>query len=312
MADAAVMTTDGPVDPAALGLVLPHEHIFLDLTREYRGDGLLNDFDAAVGELRDFADHGGGTIIDCTTRGLSPQHVQVAEAAKAAGVLVVLGTGFYRDPYLRPEWMDPTSVKALADELISEVDDGIDGTGVRAGIIGEIGSDRGFISAAEERSFRAAGRAQVATGLGLTTHAARWPVGHAQLDLLAEEGVDPRCVIVGHCDTVPLPDYHVSIAERGAFVQFDTIRAGSKFDLECRVRWVRNLVDRGHAARILLSHDVCLASHLAVRGGSGYTLLMREFLPMLKAAGVSDEVIELITVHNPRRALLAERGTQGE
>jgi predicted metal-dependent phosphotriesterase family hydrolase len=307
---ATVMTTEGPVDASTLGLVLPHEHIFLDLTREYRGDGLLNDFDAAVGELRDFAQHGGGTIIECTTRGLTPQRDRVADAARAAGVNVVVGVGFYRDPYLRPEWMDPTSVQALADELIAEVRDGIDGTNVRAGIIGEIGSDRSYISAAEERSFRAAGRAQVATGLGLTTHAARWPVGHAQLDLLAEEGVDPRNVIVGHCDTVPIPGYHLSIAERGAYVQFDTIRAGAKFDLECRVRWVRNLVDHGHENRILLSHDVCLASHLSVRGGSGYTLLMREFLPMLKAAGVSDEVVEMITVHNPRRALLAERGSE--
>lgn len=302
-----VMTTDGPVDPEALGLVLPHEHVFVDLTREYRGDGLLNDFDAAVKELTSFKEHGGGTIVDCTTRGLSPKPALVAEAARKAGVNVILGTGFYRDPYLKSEWMDPTSVQALADGLVSDITNGFEGTAVRAGVIGEIGSDREHISAAEERSFRSAARAHVETGLAITTHAARWPVGHDQLDLLVAEGVDPRHVVIGHCDTVPIPEYHVSLAERGSYVQFDTIRVGARFDLENRVAWVQNLVGKGHEDRILLSHDVCLASHLSLRGGSGYTLLMREFLPMLRQAGISKEVIDTITVRNPRRALLAGR-----
>jgi len=301
------MTAAGAVKASELGVVLPHEHVFVDLTREYRGDGLLNDLDAAVAELTDFVDQGGGAIVDCTTRGLHPEPQRVAEAAASAGVHVILGTGYYRDPYLKSDWMDPASVRAIADRLVADATEGFEGTSLKAGIIGEIGSDREYVSAAEERSFRAAARAHLDTGLAITTHAARWPVGHAQLDILEHEGVDPRLVIVGHCDTVPLPEYHLSIAARGAYVQFDTIRSGSRFDLENRVKWVLNLIEHGHAERILLSHDVCLASHLRVRGGGGYTLLMRDFLPRLRDAGVDDELIETITVRNPQRALVAGR-----
>ncbi|WP_326822087.1 hypothetical protein OHA77_03545 [Streptosporangium sp. NBC_01639] len=302
-----VVTVTGECAAEDLGFVLPHEHLFLDLVQEYRGDGLLNDREAAVEDLRSYATAGGGALIDCSTRGLNPQPEWVAEVSRRTGVKIVMGCGFYRDPYLRPEWIDRTTVSALADELIHEVEHGFGTTGVRPGIIGEIGADREYISAAEERSFRAAARTHHATGLTITTHAARWPVGIPQLDLLAEEGVAPQRVIIGHCDTVADPDYHLEVARRGAYVQFDCIRKGPEWDLQSRVRYVLNLVENGFADRVLISHDVCLNSHLEVRGGGGYTLILREFLPRLRDAGLSDELIEQITVHNPANALVGTR-----
>src|SRR6478609_5457867 len=174
------MTVTGPVEAADLGVTLPHEHVFLDLTREYRGNGLLNDAALAESELQRYLDAGGRTLVDVTTGG-------------------------------------------LADVIVRDIEEGTDG--VRAGIIGEIGCDR-FVSALEERSFRAAARAHRRTGLTITTHAARWPVGTAQLDLLVEEGVDPSRVVIGHCDMVPDHDYHLTLARRGAWVQFDTVQSG--------------------------------------------------------------------------------------
>ncbi len=103
--------------------------------------------------------------------------------SQATGISIVMGCGHYRDPYLDRDWFDRTPVEAIADELVRDITEGVRGTGIRAGVIGEIGADRGFISAAEERSFRAAARAHLRTGLTISTHAARWPAGIAQMRL---------------------------------------------------------------------------------------------------------------------------------
>lgn len=154
-------------------------------------------------------------------------------------------------------------------------------------------------SAASERP-----RAQLRTGLAITTHAARWPVGHAQLDIFEDEGVDPRRVIVGHCDSVPDPAYHVDLAERGAYVQFDMLGIyTSEYEQAKRVRFVQNLIEAGFHDRILLSHDVCLRSMLTANGGVGYTHIPASFLPRLRTAGISEELIDGLTIHNVARAI---------
>jgi phosphotriesterase-related protein len=102
-------------------------------------------------------------------------------------------------------------------------------------------------------------------------------------------------------------EYHEALARRGAYVQFDTIRRGSEHDLDVRLAYTRNLVEKGHAQQILLSHDVCLRSHLRAHGGGGYDFLLTDFLPRLQSSGVSAEAIRVITVDNPRRALTGAR-----
>ncbi|MGN6130282.1 MAG: phosphotriesterase family protein [Nocardioidaceae bacterium] len=301
----SVMTALGPVDAGDLGVTLPHEHVFLDLVREYRGDGLLNDPELAVEELGRYVEAGGRTLVDCTSIGLGRDVAAVREVARRTGLQVVVGCGFYRDPYL-PECLDRMSVDEAAELIVRDIVEGIDGTGVRAGVIGEIGSDRRQISALEERSFRAAARAHRATGLTVSTHAARWPVGLPQLDLLAEEGVDPRRVVVGHCDMVPDPGYHLEVARRGAFVQFDTVHGESDYDTRRRVAWVRALADHGYLDRVLLSQDVCLRSDYAALGGPGYAYVVTTFTEHLRAAGFDGSDVRLLLQDNPRRALTGE------
>jgi predicted metal-dependent phosphotriesterase family hydrolase len=285
-----------------LGVVMPHEHTFIDLLREYRGEGLVNDPELVRDELIRYREAGGRTIVDCTSRGLDPQPVLTRRVAEESGVTIILGTGFYRRPYLDEEWFASRSIDEIADVLIADIRDGIDGSGVRAGIIGEVGCDR-EITPPEEKSFRAAARAHAQTGLTITTHAARWPVGLAQLDVLESEGVPADRVIIGHCDMVPDRAYHRAVAERGAWVQFDTIQPGPEYFLERRVRAITALVEAGFAQRILLSHDVCLVSNFELVGGSGYSYILREFRHRLEAAGLPQATVEAFLTTNPARAL---------
>jgi predicted metal-dependent phosphotriesterase family hydrolase len=298
-----VMSVSGPVEASELGVVLPHEHVFADLVREYRGTGLLNDEHLARLELALLRDAGGHTLVDLTLDEIGRDPAALRRVAQATGVTIIMGCGHYRDPYLNRDWFDRHAVDAVADEIVAEIEEGANGTGIRPGIIGEIGADKWYISAAEERSFRAAARAHLRTGLTISTHAARWPVGLEQARLLAEEGVDPRRVIIGHADTVPIPEYHLSLARLGCYVCFDSIGTGTDYDLSRAVDYVMALVRAGFSGQVLLSHDVFLRGHLRADGGPGYGYLLTDFLPLLIDAGLDAEEVRSFVTSNPVRAL---------
>lgn len=301
----SVESVTGAVPIDDLGVIMPHEHLFLDTMREYRGDGLVHDQRLVESEVARYAEAGGRTLVDCTTRGLQPDPARVRQVAQATDVVVVMGTGFYRHPFLDENWFDRHSVDEVADLLIRDISVGIDDTGVRAGIIGEIGCER-YITPAEERSFRAAARAHHATGLTITTHAARWPVGLPQLDLLVSEGVDPGRVIIGHCDMVPNTAYHFALAERGVFVQFDNIQGGPDYARHRTIDAIKRLVDAGYSDRVLLSQDICLVSQFAAMGGVGYGYILRTFLTELASAGVDRSALDHMVTTNPARALTGQ------
>src|SRR4051794_11386524 len=137
--------------------------------------------------------------------------------------------------------------------MVADITEGIDGTGVRAGIIGEIGAHATWVSPVEERMLRAAGRAHRRTGLTVTLHATRGPHGLDMLDILGEEGVDPRRVVVGHAQSYPVLEYHAEIARRGAYISFDRMGATNQYDLQKNLRLVRAVVDAGLTRNLVLS-----------------------------------------------------------
>jgi phosphotriesterase-related protein len=302
-----IMSVTGPVESGDLGVVLPHEHVFANLIREYRGTGLLNDEHLARHEVGLYRAAGGTTLVDLTLDEIGRDPAALRRVAEATGVTIVMGCGHYRDPYLDRGWFDRHDVGEIAEKIVEDIEEGVRGTGVRAGIIGEIGADQAYISAAEERSFRAAARAHRRTGLTISTHAARWPVGLDQLRLLAEEGVDPGRVIIGHADTVPSPDYHLALARQGCYVSFDSVGTGTPYDLQRTADYTVALVRAGFGAKVLLSHDVFLRGHLRADGGGGYGYLLTDFLPLLSAAGLDAELVRRLVSANPIAALTGER-----
>jgi predicted metal-dependent phosphotriesterase family hydrolase len=180
-------------------------------------------------------------------------------------------------------------------------------SGVRPGIIGEIGTDKPWVSPSEERVHRAAARASRRTGLAITTHAVLSDVGLAQLRIFEEEGADPARVVIGHSDSYPVLDHYLAIIERGANIEFDFLGMSftptERLGEERVIELLCDLLARGHVDRILLSQDVCHDSQLKRYGGNGYVYVVETFLPRLRAAGVSQDEINTMTVANPRRLL---------
>ena len=306
-----IQTVRGPVAPDEVGFTLPHEHtrcVLWHIPARWDYWQLTGEDEVIVPELGRFRDAGGACLVDVTLPAIGRDPRRLLRLSKATGLHVVMGCGWYRDAYYpATEDIDRRTVDELADRLVAEVTEGVDGSGVRPGIIGEIGTDKPWLTAREERVHRAVARAARRTGLAITTHAVMSDVGLAQLRVFEEEGADPTRVVIGHADSYPELAHYLALIGRGASVEFDFL--GMSFTAQERagepriIRLILELLSRGHAGHLLFSQDVCHDGQLSSFGGHGYTYLQETFLPRLVAAGVDATTLQTITVDNPRRLL---------
>jgi predicted metal-dependent phosphotriesterase family hydrolase len=306
-----IQTVTGRIAPEALGFTLPHEHTGIALWQiEHRWDywQLTVDDATVLPELAAYRAAGGASLVDLTLPGVGRDPERLRRYAEATGLNIVMGAGWYRTAYYPAEArIDRRTVDDLAEELVREFDEGVGGTGIRPGIVGEIGTDKPWLTGQEERVHRAAARAARRTGMAITTHAVMSPVGLAQLTVFEEEGLDPARVVIGHADSYPVLDHHLEIVRRGANLEFDFLGMSftpvERYGERRIVELLGELVGRGHADRILLSQDVCHDSQLKAYGGNGYVYLFETFLPRLREAGLPESAIRTMTVANPARIL---------
>ncbi|MFC5720955.1 phosphotriesterase [Streptomyces gamaensis] len=301
-----VQTVAGPLSPSAVrGPVLPHEHLALDLRRAGNREAVLDGSHVPdiAGELSLLRERFGlSLVVDQTCRGMGRDTATLGRISAGSGVAVVAATGWYCEAFHPPE-VRRTDSGRLADVMVREIVDGTGPLRIRPGLIGEIGSHGEQPSGAEARVFTAAARAAVRTGLSVATHARLGAGGLAQLGLLTGRGLAPHRVAIGHQDLLDDPVTHRRLAAEGAYVSFDTIGKSGYQDDTVRLRLLLALLDAGYAGRVLLSCDVSRRTHLSARGGTGYGHLFRTFLPRVRAAGVTDAVIDLMTRRNPLRFL---------
>lgn len=303
-----VRTVQGDVDASDVGMTLCHEHLAIDVSEVFGDPDLkLDDPDMVAEDLAEAVDLGLRTVVDVTPCATGRDPKALVRIAGLAKLHVVAAAGYHFAGFL-PSYVDSLEELALAERIRQEIEEGIEGTGIRAGVIGEVGNATGGIAEVERKVLRASGRAQRGTGACVITHTDYGRFGPEQLDLLEDGGADLSRVLVGHMDCTDDLGAHLAIAERGAFVGFDRIGAvrgvfGPYQTDEVRVESILRLLERGYASQVILSHDVCRRSRLRRNGGSGYGHIQRTFVPMLRRAGVDDATIQLLLVGNPRRLL---------
>lgn len=299
-----VQTVLGPIDPSELGLTLMHEHLHADFARAIGGKDPLDDEAIVIEELGRLVAAGGRTVVELSIPDVGRDPAALRRISAATGLHVVMGCGWYVEEAYPPE-IDRTPTRELAARLVDEIEHGVGPDRVRPGIIGEIGSRHEWVSAREERVFRAAGRAAAATGLTVSTHS----IGRAGLEHLAilrDEGADPTRVIIGHSDYRLDPGYYRAIVEAGATVEFDWIgdnRANPGWD-ERLCDAILALIRAGHLERILISTDVSRLSDLAILGGKSYGYLLETFVPRLRSRGLGDDELRTILERTPSRLLV--------
>lgn len=338
-------TVRGPVACSELGRVLPHEHLLIDLrevafdepvdergrslartpiTMEHLGwvrrhwtsslDNLHQTDEAlAAAELRLFAEAGGGTVVDATVPGIGRDPSALARLSAATGVHVVMGAGSYVEPS-HPADVRAMDADALHDRVLDEWRDGVDGTGVRPGLIGEIGCSWP-LHPRERVALQAMVAAQRSTGLPMMVHPGRDPRAAAEIiAIVSAAGLDLARLILAHLDRgiTPLEEL-VELATAGVFVELDCFGLESSFfppnarmatlsDAQ-RLDLVRGLLDAGVGEHVLLAHDICQKHRLAAFGGHGFGHLTGEILPWMHQRGFSEAETTMLFVDNPARAL---------
>ena len=316
---ATVNTVLGPVDTNDLGFTLSHEHVGTNaagLRHTYPEfidrEGMREQSIAAMQAVR--AD-GVRTVVDVSTFDLGRDVILMREVAEGSGMQIIAATGNH---LAVPRPFGDVSPDVIAELYIREIEEGIEDTGIKAGII-KVASDEGGITPPQEVVLRAAARTQKATGLPISTHT--WSperIGEHQVRILEEEGVDLDKVYIGHSNDDTDLEYLLGLLNKGVWLGLDRYPGGTRPgtpDWEQRTEVAKALMDAGFTHRIFLSHDYSVpkARHGAEvqeqrrrANPDEYNFIPRIVLPRLKELGASDADIHQITVENPRRFFAGE------
>ncbi|MFC3804195.1 phosphotriesterase [Cohnella sp. GCM10012308] len=342
----SVMTVTGKVRSDSLGWVLPHEHAFIDLRRlvpavseisrkrlaqeqvslanfgklmrnpyAVLDNAVIDDEKVVRDELLKFKKAGGTTFVDLTLRDIGRDPALLAGLSRELDIKIVAGCGYYINKS-HPGDMDRKTVEDIADELLNEIRHGMDGTDIKAGVIGEIGTSE-IIYPNEKKTLIASAIVQKETGLGLHVHTDLYATnGYEVISILTEHGAAAEKICINHIDVDLKMDYIKDLLHLGAYVEFDNF--GKEFyadrrdrsvlrgpfcrDIE-RVKAIKQLIDWGFLSKILLSNDVCLKTCLHSYGGWGYDHVLTNIIPMMKDEGITAEQIQTIMCSNPAEFL---------
>jgi phosphotriesterase-related protein len=340
-----IQTVLGAVAPSAIGVTLPHEHLLIDFKVMFSEPAAASDkgrawelvslanlgwvrqnFNANLDNLRLvdeqvaqdeillFKRAGGQTVVDPTPRMLGRDPLALARVARATGLNVVMGGGYYVDASHPPD-MDRRTLDELTREMIADVTSGVGDTGVRSGLIGEIGTTYPWTEN-ERKVLRAAIVAQRETGAPLMLHPGRHPDMPMQLaEFVGKNGGDLRRTIMCHiCRTISDVRAVIDLAQTGIWLEYDLFGLENSyypynpsFDMPNdggRMAHVLALIAAGHQDQILMSHDIAYKTSLVKYGGYGYHHLLVNVVPRLRAKGIDDLGLRRLLVENPARAFV--------
>ncbi len=338
-----IQTVLGPIFPSDLGPTTTHEHLYIDFSFMLRPaqdspsqemecaplalDNLgwirrnyysnlpnlqLMDLDTTIHEVELFRQAGGGAIVDATTIGIGRNPDSLVKISRETGVHIVMGAGYYVGA-VHPKNMLERSTEDIALQITSEITEGIGSTGVKAGIIGEIGCTWP-LTATEKKSLTASALAQRETGAAILTHPGRHPDAPEEiLDLLANADAALSRVIIGHLDrTVFEFDALLKIAKSGCYLEWDLFgNEGSHYPLAeidmpsdaQRIKLIKGVADAGYSDRIVIGQDICTKHRLVKYGGHGYGHIFENVVPKMRRRGFSEDLMRAITLDNPANIL---------
>jgi phosphotriesterase-related protein len=298
-----LFTTLGPLVKDQLGMILPHEHIFVDLrTPDQPGYAKADAADVValmVPQIEAIKAQGITALVECSTGGVGRRADMDLAVSLATDFPIVVPTGNYREPWI-PAWVATASEAELEAWMLKELTEGIDDTGVKAGWIKLSAGDDG-ITPLEARILRAAARAAKATNAVIGSHTIKGRVVLEQLDIIEAEGYTARRFISIHTQAEPDFELHKAVAARGAWIEYDNI--GWVPDEET-VPLILRALEAGLGGQLLLSHDMGWFDPAQPGGGvpRPYTHLVDSVLPKLRAAGVDEAMIVRLTQDNPFEA----------
>lgn len=282
-------------------IIYAHEHTTIDLSGVKKdSDCNLNNKDQTIEEFKELLSKGVSTIIDMTNRGIARDVQYVNEVSKKSGVKILNATGYYKEPFL-PKEVYELYENELAKIMVADIIYGIEDTGIKASVIGEIGTSLKKIEPMEEKVLQAGCKAQIETGAPIVTHTTLGKLGHEQIEIFNKFNIDLSKVILSHIDLSGDIEYMKSLLDKGINIAFDTVGKNNYQSDENRVEWLKELCSLGYSDQIVMSMDITRKSHFKENGGLGYSYLIDKFLPMLYKTEIKDEHVENMIVNNIKR-----------
>lgn len=338
-----VRTVKGDISPDTCGVTLCHEHLRIELKKIFQVPSDKNDFEKAfshvtlenlgwvranyinnldnlglyeeqlvVDEVSLFREAGGSTLVEVTPVDIGRNPVTLERIADRTGLNIVMGCGYYVFG-THPEDLRERSEESLAEEMSNDVQIGVANTGIRAGIIGEIGCSWP-LHRDERKVLTAAAQAQARVNCALTIHPGRDPNAPIEiLEIIDKAGGDITKTIMGHLDrTYHSSEALLNFAKMGAYLEFDMFGLESAYypfgDMDMpndgrRIDSLLKLIDAGFGDRILVSHDIAFKHALVKYGGFGYAHILQNAVPKMIAKGITKDQVRLILENNPSEAL---------
>lgn len=300
-----LITTLGGYAADQLGVILPHEHIFVDLgpisAESYRSADVEDVICVMSPEIEKIKQQGVTALVECTPVGVGRRADIDLAVSKATAFPVVLPTGIYREPWV-PVWAHDASESAISEWMLGELTEQIEQCGIPAAWIKVSAGDDG-ITPCESKILRAAARAGAATNAIIGSHTIRGRVVRDQLDIVETAGYTADRFIWIHTQAEPDFALHLEMAKRGAWLEYDAIGSAHMTDTTF-IDWILRLFDAGYGEKLLLSHDRGWYDPSKPGGGvpQPYTYLCEIFLPKLRLAGVDEGSIIQLTQINPFQA----------
>jgi len=336
-----VRTVLGDIPAETLGRTLVHEHLSSTLVAYWvpefapelsthkvsletlhdvrahafsvRDNLVVDDLDNAIREMGEFKAAGGASLLEVTSRGIG-RDVRALEAiSRASGINVIAGCGYYIG-ITHPVGLIERPEASIANEMLREITEGIEGTGIRAGLLGELGVGTYPMIQGERRVLRAAARVQKQTGAGMVIHSA--PGVESVLEIvgvLERAGAVMEKVVISHLDERFRDDFRMfkRVASSGIRFGFDTFGREIYYDGRRRqhpsdtqrIETVRRLLDMDLGDRIALAQDICLKHELSAFGGQGYAHVLTNIVPRMLLAGIPQPAIDQMLITTPAKIL---------
>ncbi|WP_059105577.1 phosphotriesterase family protein [Shouchella shacheensis] len=302
-----IETVRGPISTDEFGVCACHEHLHIDLSRikKSRDTALTNDKTIKIDVSR-FVEAGGKSLIEMTNYGMGRNVLFLKQIAEELDLHIVASTGCYKDPFI-PEEAQGWSREQFATHMLKEIREGLEGTTIKPGVIGEIGSSLNEFKPVEVELFHGAIEAAKESKLPLCTHTSLGTLAAEQVELFSREGLPLSQVVIGHQDLNEDDQVVLDVLSSGCYVALDTIGKENYRSDQDRLTSLLTFVEAGYADKLMLSTDLTRNSHLYAAGGQGFDYTLRVFVPMMKEAGVDEATIQKLLVSNPAKAF-AKRG----
>ena len=297
-----IRTVLGDIEKTEFGKTMCHEHFIIDLDKvRHDGISMIETVEEVLPEIEMMMDLGVEAAIEVTTIDLERDVLKLKEICEKTGLKMVCSTGYYLSQF-HPEWLNDATVEEIAEVYIKELTEGIDDTGIKAGIIAEIASGPKSFVGNEKKILEAAGLAAAKTGCAVSTHTGRYTAVET-IETLLSYGMNPDKIIIGHQDLINDSEYHLSLLKYGVNIAFDTCGKVNYMADEIRAENMLKIIRAGYGDHIMVSDDVSRRTYFVSHGGVGYIAAYKTVLPLLKEYGATDEDIRKITTDNPARIL---------